>query len=93
MDRKTVVWKYQLLHEEDQHIDMPGDAQILCVQLQGDRLCLWVLVDPKAKPRTRTISVIGTGQSVEWRPREYIDTVQPANGLVYHVFELTVRGL
>lgn len=94
MDQHTTIWKYQLLHKENQHIDMPGDAKVLCVQVQDGIPCLWAKVDPAAKPRTRTISVIGTGWVFECRPRAYIDTFQQAGGaLVYHVFELTARGL
>jgi hypothetical protein len=85
---QLTVWKYSLLCEENQHIDMPGQAEILCMQLQDHIPCLWALVDPKAAFRTRVISVVGTGGDMENCPRKYIGTFQINNGYVYHVFEM-----
>ena len=87
MTRK--IFKYQLSITGTQVVQMPPNAIILTVQMQGEILCLWALVDLPLEPLTkaRTILLYGTGHPIEGDPR-YLGTFQVAYGeLVFHVFE------
>lgn len=86
---KTIL-KYSLFLGE-QAIQMPKGAEILCVQAQGGRLCLWALVGPAVTNDERLIVVYGTGRPVvhDACKRRYIGTAQMDDGsLVWHVFEI-----
>ena len=80
------IYKYPLAIADSQAIKVPGEAKILCVQLQMDTLTLWAQVDPNNIPSTRTIEVFGTGHPMDDGCRSYIGTVQEGS-LVWHVFE------
>lgn len=83
----TTIYKYPILITDWQQVEMPSNATILCVQLQGDVLCLWARVDPERTPTQRTIYIYGTGRACR-SGGIYIGTVQQFDGtLVWHVFE------
>lgn len=42
-------------------VEMPSDAQILSMDVRRNKICLWALVDPKAKLCTRTFRRFVTG--------------------------------
>jgi len=88
---KKVIWKYQLIVTDRQEIKMPAGAEILTVQTQDGRPCLWALVAPNKTETTRIIETFGTGHEVNYfdtTVREYIGTYQLEGGqLVFHVFE------
>lgn len=87
------IWKYELKTTDVQQVYMPIGAEILTVQTQLERPCLWALVDPQAEKETRGIMIYGTGHPVptEPYPHKYIGTYQLSDGsLVFHVFEFTV---
>jgi hypothetical protein len=89
------VWKYPLSVDDEQFIEMPANAHILCVQTQRGRPCLWALVDPTNQPETRKILIAGTGHVREelWGLVNYIGTFQLDYGqLVFHVFESVIYG-
>jgi len=77
----------------DDYIDvsMPRHAQILRVDIQGDALCIWALVDPESLLCTRRFRVAGTGHPITetenglltFRGTFYLGY------LVFHVFEVT----
>ena len=79
------IWKY-IIRPVD-HISMPEDAEILCVQMQGDKPCIWVLLDPTKEKRTRLIRSYGTGHPIPEDPGRYIGTFQMKDGLIFHTFE------
>lgn len=89
------VWKFKLQLSDVQNVEMPTNAQILCVQVQpwegGEDVCLWALVDPEQPLTTRKILIVGTGHDREDLAQpflHYIGTFQVAGGrLVFHVFE------
>jgi hypothetical protein len=86
MAMKT-IWKYVLSQEIE--LDMPYGAQILSVREQGEDLCLWALLDPKAPTTKRRFAVYGTGWDVLPGAMQYIGTGHLRGGaLVFHVFEL-----
>ena len=83
------VWKYKI--EPNIKIDMPKDSEILCVQTQFKKPCIWVMVNPNEKiMETREIEVFGTGHKMSDNNRKYIGTFQVNDGMfVFHVFEKT----
>lgn len=83
------VYKYELEVTGEQTIKLPFNAEILTVQMQGTRCCLWALVDPQNELTERTICIYGTGHPIPDKIRlEHINTFQiPHLGLVFHAFE------
>lgn len=82
------VFKYPLQVVDSQAIWLPDHAQILSVQMQGDQLQLWALVDERLTEKLHTeIIIVGTGHPVP-EVKEFIGTFQMLSGsLVFHVFE------
>lgn len=65
-------------------VAMPRKAQILTAQIQDQRICLWILCDPRGPTEERCFLVAPTGVEVEIY--QYIATVQDGP-FVWHVFE------
>ena len=81
------IWKYPL--EPGAVVQMPAGAEVLCVQEQGGRACLWALVAPCARVESRTFAIYGTGHPLSDRLGDYVGTFQlDGGGLVFHVFEI-----
>lgn len=87
------IWKFELQTTGKQTIVVPANSEILTVQTQNERPCIWVLVDPAATKEQRCIEVFGTGHDVHYSKgvsRVYLGTYQLHGGsLVFHVFENT----
>jgi hypothetical protein len=86
---KKTIWKFPLTITDFQEIEMPSTAEILCVQLQDGKPCIWALVYPEAKKDIRTFATYGTGHDFPPHTeikQTYIGTYQ-LPGLVYHLFE------
>ena len=82
------VYKYALDLMGDQPVAMPRGARVLHVDVQGDQVCLWALVDPTAPVESRHFSVVPTGARLLRSDATYIGTVLLDGGaLVLHVFE------
>lgn len=80
------IWKYPLL-DLNNVVEMPWKSQLLCVQMQGDTLTLWVLVNPDtARIEGRLIDIYGTGQNIPDDPGAYLGSVQMGS-LVFHAFD------
>ncbi len=86
---EKTIWKYELNNNAIQVIEMPEGAEILCVQNQLNKPCIWVLVNPEARKEERGIEVFGTGWKIDTDVhRRYIGTFQDLSGnLVWHAFE------
>ncbi len=84
------IYKYPFEVVDEFTVDLP-DADILCVQVQGDTPCMWALVNPEAKPRRRTFLLRGTGHDCadqRIRKATHVGTFQLHGGkLVFHLFE------
>ena len=88
MNSNMTIYKYEIKLTDAQRISMPLNAQIMSVQFQYNKLCLWAMVDPDATKHDRTIEIFGTGNPMDSWERIFIGTVQQAGGaLVWHVFE------
>lgn len=82
------VHKYPILVVDEQIVQMPIGAEILCAQVQCGTICLWALVEPNLTKEPRRIEIVGTGHEIDEADRKYIGTVQMRDGaLVWHVFE------
>ena len=87
---KKVVYKYKLqLTKDTQEVVLPQGAQILCIRMQNDELCMWALVDPdQIYNEVVKIRCAGTGHEIT-EDVEYIDTVMLLDGeLVFHFFKV-----
>lgn len=86
--RQKAVYKYVLSAEDTQKVPLPLGAKPLCVKVQGDKVCMWCLVDPNQTETNRvTVQIAGTGHNRTDLIGEYLDTFMMYNGsLVFHVF-------
>ena len=85
------IWKYELDTRGINEVKMPIGAEILALQTQFEKPCLWVLVDETQAFETRLFHIFGTGQAINMdieKERKYIGTYQLQGGnLVFHLFE------
>ena len=83
------IWKFLIDTTDMQEIEMPEGAEILTVQLQHGKPCLWAIVNPEAACRqNRRIETFGTGHLMSEQARRYVGSYQLYGGdLVFHVFE------
>lgn len=89
------VWKFTLEAVDEQMVEMPSNAHILCVQMQHGEPHLWALVDPAAPPERRKILIAGTGHERADLANlvHYIGSIQMRGGLlVFHVFESVLEA-
>lgn len=83
---KTIL-KYPLEITDEQRIEMPEGAQILCAQMQGESLVLWANVERYAPKRSVLIVITGTGLQSPDGSFSYVSTVQLDECRVWHVFQ------
>lgn len=83
------IWKFELEVTDEQSIEMPYGAEILSVQWQRDKLCVWAMVSPTTLSKSnRSFVIFGTGHSIpDNLNAQFLGTVQDNFGLVWHVFE------
>lgn len=82
------IWKYDL--EGNVAFEMPKGAEVISVQVQHRRPCMWAVVDTEAPKETRNFTIFGTGHGIpkDFFPAKHIGTFQMADGaLIWHVFE------
>lgn len=96
---RRAVWKFELpmvveggvaKWEKRFTIKMPASADILTVQVQGGKPCIWAKVDPENIPQDQGFMLIGTGHPLPQMPTDlvnYVGTFQlESGGLVFHLF-------
>lgn len=93
---KKVIYKYEIFPDDIVTLDLPFGAEILTVQTQKDKVCLWALVSPDLSVVKRYFRLAGTGHEIDYSnsniKHEYINTFQLSNGnLVFHLFEIINR--
>lgn len=82
------IWKFEV-DSPNVHLEMPVGAEILCVQMQRDKPCLWAEVEPFNPIEKRSFMIVGTGHEIEFTNGKYIGTFQMhGGGLVFHLYEL-----
>jgi len=89
---RAVIWKYELENRETE-IEMPYGAQVIHVDNQYGKLCLWAIVNPSKQEQrmeTRVFWVVHTGKTIDMPTmKEHIGTVLMQDGTyVAHVFEV-----
>jgi len=84
----NTIWKYPLKVTDENRLELPKGAEILCVQVQNTDPWLWALVNSlETEKEVHLIETFGTGHKISGAPRKYIGTYQLHNGgLVFHVF-------
>lgn len=84
------IWKYELRIGFCNKINIPKNSRNLSIQIQNNKPCLWVLVNPENEVETRTFITYGTGWDMEDTDKEmYLGTVLVDNGkYAWHVFEI-----
>lgn len=84
------IFKYPLQTTDHQYVWLPEGFSILSVQEQrGDlvpELMLWAMVEERNPAAAVEILIYGTGHNLDNVPKEYLNTVQDYNGLVWHIF-------
>jgi hypothetical protein len=88
---RPVIYKYPVPFHIGHAIplELSRGAKILSVQIQGDTLCLWAMVDPSLPTETETIRIIPTGEPIDPTLAVMIDhlaTIQ-IGPYVWHVFK------
>jgi hypothetical protein len=88
--KKNTIWKYPFDVEDSFTLRLPEGAEILDIQVQHRKPCLWCLVDPDCEEKeVREFLVFGTGHTIlNSSNLKYIGTFQLYNGdLIFHLFE------
>lgn len=89
------IWKFPLEMVDIQVVQMPHNSEILCAQMQNDKVCVWARVDnAETQPSHKVMFYVhGTGHAATSPTSKYLGTVQMHDGaLVYHVFWENARG-
>ena len=82
------IWKYEVPMQDFFEIEMPKDSEVLCVQMQRGKPCIWVrVVDPKSVVEKKVFAIIGTNQYFNDNEYFYVGTFQLGEILVWHLFE------
>ena len=86
------IFKYPIPVEDYFELILPTGTEILTVQTQYNKPCIWCLVYPDVVPtEKRKFRLVGTGHPIEEGlvSLDYIGTFQLFNGtLMFHLFEL-----
>lgn len=85
------VFKYELSYQTDLiNVELPIGAEVLTIDTQKNKLCLWVSVDPdELVMEIRQFRIAGTGHSIYEEPLKYINTIQIYDGdIILHLFEV-----
>lgn len=83
----NVIYKYPFEVSDTIEFEFPGDAEILCIQMQNNTPCLWVRCENTQPSQRYQIHIRGTGHNADGLGK-YISTFQMAEGrLVFHAFE------
>lgn len=88
---KRTIFKFPLELANTQRIAIPKEAEVMCVQAQGNQPVMYVHLDAaELAKEPRTFRTFGTGHPIpEEEALEYIGTYQLDGGaLVFHVFEV-----
>lgn len=89
----STVWKFPLRVTGEQHILLPKDATILCVQTQHGNPALWAKFHSNIDPplmEDRCFIITGTGHELPEGNLTYLGTFQLQGGnFVGHVWEKT----
>jgi len=81
------IHKYELAVTDHQQVSLPNGYEILTIQMQHGKPCLWVKIDPERTASEVKIIIRGTGHQFTDNDVKYISTFQMNDGdLVFHAF-------
>ncbi len=87
-DRMKTIWKFPLDVADEQRVEMPLDAKILHVGLQGESVFMWAEVGPERRKVERTVRIYGTGYPMPEHPGRHIGSFMLRGGtLVFHAYD------
>ena len=86
------IWKFETPFEKKFKLEMPKDAQILCVQLNQKTFkpCIYAMVETENEIEERFFELYGTGHAMILyfgSDRVYLGTYQYQKGYFGHLFE------
>jgi hypothetical protein len=83
----TTIWKFEIPNSPCPYVTMPRGAQVLSVNQQNGRICVWALVNSKQESELAEFRIYATGENVEMTGAcDFVGTVMMPSGLVWHVF-------
>lgn len=82
------IYKYPFDLGERFSLQLPKDAIVLSVQMQGHQPCMWIMVDTANPPTERHFHIFGTGWAIPESGLAYCATFQEG-AYVWHLFEET----
>lgn len=84
-----VIYKYIIEIEDEILLEIPQHAQILSIQTQKDKPCIWAVVETDNPIVKRNLKLIGTGHEIKnYMNCNFIGTFQVHDGAgVFHLFE------
>jgi hypothetical protein len=88
------IFKYPLECENEQIVDLPAGAKILCVGNQNRSVYMWVIADVhETNIQHRKIIVVGIGNNLPYADYErvYLGTIT-VEVYVFHIFEILDGG-
>lgn len=82
------IFKFPLVIQDNQTIEMPAGSKALCIDLQDGDPKLWVLCDDEMPKIKYSILCVGTGHEITKPVGQYLGTIQifRAVPLVFHFF-------
>ena len=86
---RQTIWKFETEVTDRFTLKMPSGGQILTLQIQNEKPCIWALVNPENDPEERFFELFGTGHEMESMGinRKYIGTYPLQNGaFIFHLF-------
>lgn len=86
---KFVIWKFVLpVGTGEFTVPMPICADIVSIGPQGDRICVWAIVDPAEKKKSdKRFRVVMTGEGFVMDNLRHMSTVSLFDGkIIAHVF-------
>ena len=91
------IWKFPIDMNDPVMVNMPVGAEILSVEEQDNKACIWAIVDPNADREPREFKVVPTGIDI-YHPRadqidfKFIGTFKLAGGrFIGHLFEVVPK--
>lgn len=80
------IYKYPFDVVDSFNINVSKDAEVLTVQIQNGKPCIWVLTDPGSEPVPKSFQIYGAGLPTNCENMKYIGTFQ-LGMFVGHLFE------
>jgi hypothetical protein len=80
------IWKFPLEVTDEQTVALKVGANIIGVQLQYGKLCMWAVVDPHEPEYFATVRVVGTGNPFPDADQCHPIGIVQQGSFVWHVF-------